>query len=161
MGSPNDYKLMEPAVKALNELGIACEARILSAHRTPAAAAEYAQTAAARGIKVIIAGAGWAAHLAGAMAAWTTLPIIGVPLDSSPLNGMDSLLSTVQMPPGMPVATVAIGSGGAKNAGILAAQILALSDPQISARLWEQRRETAQKIQQANQDLEKEINPDA
>jgi phosphoribosylaminoimidazole carboxylase PurE protein len=92
------------------------------------------------------------------MAAWTTLPIIGVPLDSSPLNGMDALLSTVQMPPGMPVATVAIGSGGAKNAGILAAQILALQNPSISARLLEQRRDTAKKIRQANEDLEKEFN---
>jgi phosphoribosylamine--glycine ligase len=153
MGSDSDWKMMRSAVKVLKSLGVGVEARVLSAHRTPDAAAKFAKEAKARGIKVIIAGAGWAAHLAGAMAAWTTLPIIGVPLDSSPLAGMDSLLSTVQMPPGMPVATVAIGSGGAKNAGILAAQIIALGDPELSERIVALRGETADKVLAADQTL--------
>lgn len=146
MGSASDWGAMKAAVDALQGLGVKCEARVISAHRTPQAAAEYARSAADRGLKVIIAGAGWAAHLAGAMAAWTTLPVIGVPLDSSVLDGMDSLLATVQMPPGMPVATVAIGKGGAKNAGILAAQILALSDRELAKRLADQRAETTASI---------------
>ncbi|MCF8118166.1 MAG: phosphoribosylamine--glycine ligase, partial [Desulfarculaceae bacterium] len=132
MGSPNDQQVMAAAGEALSSLSVPHEMRVLSAHRTPAEAAAWAKGAAARGIKVLIAGAGWAAHLAGALAAQSDLPVIAVPIDSSPLNGMDALLASVQMPPGVPVATVAIGKGGAFNAGILAAQILALSDRDLA-----------------------------
>ena len=131
MGSVSDAGVMEGCVDVLKKMKIPHEVKILSAHRTPEQTREYAATAAKRGVQVIIAGAGWAAHLAGAVAAQTTLPVIGVPIDSSPLNGMDALLSTVQMPSGIPVATVALGKGGAKNAAVLAAQILALNHPLI------------------------------
>jgi len=132
MGSASDREVMEGATEILKVLVIPFETRIISAHRTPEQARQYAETAADRGLEVIIAGAGWAAHLAGFLAAHTTLPVIGVPIDSSPLKGMDALLSTVQMPPGIPVATVALGKGGAKNAAVLAAEILALKHPAIS-----------------------------
>ncbi|MFW6145886.1 MAG: 5-(carboxyamino)imidazole ribonucleotide mutase [Planctomycetota bacterium] len=125
MGSNSDWETMERCAKQLEALGVPYEARIISAHRTPAVAHEYAWTAAERGLKVIIAAAGLAAHLAGAMAAGTPLPVIGVPMDAGALNGIDALLSTVQMPPGVPVATVGIGKPGATNAAILALQILA------------------------------------
>ncbi len=146
MGSASDWPVMQEALGVLKSLGVKAEARVLSAHRTPAAAQAYAAEAAGRGIKVIIAGAGMAAHLAGAMAAGTVLPVIGVPLAASALNGLDALLSTVQMPPGIPVATVAIGGAGAKNAGYLAAQILATSDPALAERLWRQRQDSAKAI---------------
>ncbi len=132
MGSASDTDVMKGSVDVLMEMGIPHEVKILSAHRTPEQTREYATTAKERGIQVIIAGAGWAAHLAGAIAAQTTLPVIGIPIDSSPLKGMDALLSTVQMPSGIPVATVALGKGGAKNAAVLAAQILALAHPSIA-----------------------------
>jgi len=132
MGSASDTDVMKGCVDVLKEMGIPHEVKILSAHRTPEQTREYAVTAIERGIQVIIAGAGWAAHLAGAIAAQTTLPVIGVPIDSSPLNGMDALLSTVQMPSGIPVATVALGKGGAKNAAVLASQILGLKDAVIA-----------------------------
>jgi len=132
MGSASDADVMKGCVDVLKEMGIPHEVKILSAHRTPEQTREYAATAIERGIQVIIAGAGWAAHLAGAIAAQTTLPVIGVPIDSSPLNGMDALLSTVQMPSGIPVATVALGKGGAKNAAVLASQILGLKDAVIA-----------------------------
>ena len=135
MGSDSDLSVMEEAAAVLKEFGVPLEMTIASAHRSPARAEAFASSASGRGIKVIIAGAGHAAHLAGAMAAHTSLPVIGVPIDSSCLNGLDSLLSTVQMPPGMPVATMALGKSGARNAGILAAQILALSDPALSEKL--------------------------
>jgi len=135
MGSVSDKDVMEGCITTLTELGVPWEMKITSAHRTPDQTHEFAEKAAGRGIKVIVAGAGWAAHLAGVIASYTLLPVIGVPIDSSPLKGMDSLLSVVQMPPGIPVATVAIGKGGAKNAAILAAQILALSHPDIAASL--------------------------
>jgi phosphoribosylaminoimidazole carboxylase PurE protein len=135
MGSTSDREVMESCTGTLKELMIPYETRVISAHRTPQQAREYAEAAAERGIKVIIAGAGWAAHLAGFLAAHTTLPVIGVPIDSSPLKGMDALLSTVQMPPGIPVATVALGKGGAKNAAVLAAEILALKYPAIAQQL--------------------------
>jgi 5-(carboxyamino)imidazole ribonucleotide mutase len=135
MGSASDRDIMEGCLKQLKELGIPYEVKVSSAHRTPDQISEFAKEAAGLGIEVIIAGAGWAAHLAGAIAAQTLLPVIGVPIDSSPLQGMDALLSTVQMPPGTPVATVAIGKGGAKNAAVLAAQILALKHPEIAANL--------------------------
>ena len=135
MGSESDREVMELAAGVLDELGISSETRVMSAHRSPAEVRDYASGAAERGLKVIIAGAGLAAHLAGAVAANTILPVIGVPLAAGPLNGMDALLSTVQMPKGIPVATVAIGSHGARNAAWLAAQIIALADGEIAARL--------------------------
>jgi phosphoribosylaminoimidazole carboxylase PurE protein len=135
MGSASDAEIMKGCSDTLKELQIQYEVKVLSAHRTPDATREYTVSAAANGIEVIIAGAGWAAHLAGVIAAHTTLPVIGVPIDSSPLKGVDALLSTIQMPPGIPVATVAVGSGGAKNAAVLAAQILALKHPDIDERL--------------------------
>jgi phosphoribosylaminoimidazole carboxylase PurE protein len=132
MGSASDADVMKGCVDVLKEMGIPHEVKILSAHRTPEQTRVYAVTAGERGIQVIIAGAGWAAHLAGAIAAQTTLPVIGIPIDSSPLKGMDALLSTVQMPSGIPVATVALGKGGAKNAAVLASQILGLKDAVIA-----------------------------
>ena len=135
MGSPSDADIMQGCVDTLKELGVPHEIRVSSAHRTPEETREYAATAEERGTEGLIAGAGWAAHLAGVIAAHTTLPVIGVPIDSSPLKGMDALLSTVQLPPGIPVATVAVGKGGAKNAALLAVQILALKYPDISVRL--------------------------
>ena len=135
MGSRNDWEIMSEAKKALTDLGIACEARVLSAHRTPDEALAYAEGAAARGLKAIIAGAGGAAHLAGVLAAKTLLPVLAVPIDSTPLQGLDSLLAMVQMPKGIPVATFAIGKAGAGNAGLFAAHILALEDAQVRERL--------------------------
>lgn len=135
MGSESDRDTMERTKKTLDDLGIPSEMNVMSAHRTPEKVAGYSSGASERGLKVIVAGAGLAAHLAGAVAANTILPVIGVPMAAGPLNGMDSLLSTVQMPKGIPVATVAIGSHGAVNAAYLAAQILALEDPDLAARL--------------------------
>jgi 5-(carboxyamino)imidazole ribonucleotide mutase len=133
MGSDSDLELMRPAFDALKELAIPAEVRVLSAHRTPDDALQLARTAAARGVRVIIAGAGWAAALPGALAGATPLPVIGVPLATSPLSGFDALLSVVQMPPGVPVATVAVN--GARNAGLLAARILATGDESLRARI--------------------------
>src|SRR5437016_8694282 len=135
MGSDSDLEIMNEAAKALEGFGIPYEIDVTSAHRSPARTSEFTRQAAGRGIKVIIAGAGGAAHLAGVIAAETTLPVIGVPIPSTPLNGMDSLLSIVQMPAGIPVATVAIGKAGATNAGILAAQIIGLSNNAVEAKL--------------------------
>jgi phosphoribosylaminoimidazole carboxylase PurE protein len=135
MGSTSDADVMESCINQLREFMIPYELKVSSAHRTPEQTRIFAETAADRGLEVIIAGAGWAAHLAGVIAAHTLLPVIGVPINSSPLNGMDALLSTVQMPPGIPVATVALGKGGAMNAAVLAAQILALKYPDIAERL--------------------------
>lgn len=133
MGSDSDWATMKAAADVCAEFGIGCEVRVMSAHRTPNDVAEFARTAAKHGLKVIIAGAGGAAHLAGCVAAHTVLPVIGVPMETKALGGLDSLLSTVQMPAGVPVATVAIG--GARNAGLLAVQILATGNPQLSRRL--------------------------
>ena len=141
MGSKSDYAQMAAAVEILDQLEVAHEVKVLSAHRNPEHTARYADQAAARGLKVLIAGAGGAAHLAGALAARTLLPVIGVPIESAPLGGLDALLSTVQMPRGVPVATVAIGKAGASNAALLAAAILALGDAGLAKRL-EQRRRT-------------------
>ena len=136
MGSANDMEIMQGCIEQLRFFGIEPIVQVMSAHRTPKTATEFAETAAKKGIKVIIAAAGMAAHLAGAIAARTTLPVIGVPLISrSGLEGIDALLSTIQMPPGVPVATVAIGKAGAKNAAILAVQILALSDKKLRTKL--------------------------
>jgi 5-(carboxyamino)imidazole ribonucleotide mutase len=135
MGSRSDWDTMQKAAEVLAEFGVAHETQIVSAHRTPSWMSEYATTAAGRGIQVIIAGAGGAAHLPGMVAAQTVLPVIGVPVQSAALNGLDSLLSIVQMPRGVPVATVAIGAAGAANAGLLAIAILATSRPELRARL--------------------------
>ena len=138
MGSDSDMDVMQSCIEQLGYFGIEPVVRIISAHRTPQIAAEFSQTAAQNGTKVIIAAAGMAAHLAGTLAAKTTLPVIGVPLvSSSGLEGIDALLSTLQMPPGVPVATVAIGKAGAKNAAILAVQILALADSNLREKLAE------------------------
>jgi len=147
MGSDSDLPVMERAATMLKKFGIPYEMTVASAHRTPARAAAYAASAAGRGMRVIIAGAGHAAHLAGAMAAQTPLPVIGVPIDSSALQGLDALLSTVQMPPGIPVATMALGKSGAQNAGILAAQIVALGDEAVAARLARFREEMARGVE--------------
>jgi len=135
MGSKSDWETMRYAVEALDELGVPNESHVLSAHRTPDATAEFARKAAVRGLRVIIAGAGGAAHLAGVIAAHTRLPVLGVPIQSKALQGLDSLLSIAQMPGGVPVGTLAIGSSGAKNAALLAASILALSDNKIQKKL--------------------------
>ncbi|MDZ7833369.1 MAG: phosphoribosylamine--glycine ligase [Desulfobacterales bacterium] len=148
MGSDSDYKVMQAAGDVLKSFGIPYEITVASAHRTPARAMEFAASALDRGMRVIIAGAGHAAHLAGVLAAHTTLPVIGVPIDSSALSGWDSLLSTVQMPPGVPVATMAIGKSGARNAGILAVQILSVSDPDLQRQLSEFKSEMAEKVEQ-------------
>jgi phosphoribosylaminoimidazole carboxylase PurE protein len=144
MGSESDLEIMKQAHKTLAELGVSSELRVLSAHRTPEEAGAYAREAEGRGTKVLIAGAGLAAHLAGALVAQTTLPVIGVPLSAGTLGGLDSLLSTVQMPPGLPVATVAIG--GAQNAALLAAAILALSDAELAKKLKERRGTMREKV---------------
>lgn len=151
MGSDSDLKVMSAAAEALTDLGVPHEVRVVSAHRTPEDMIEYGKTAAARGLKVIIAGAGGAAHLPGMLAAVTVLPVIGVPVRSSALDGMDSLLSIVQMPRGVPVATVAIDNG--QNAGILAAQILATADPALTERLKERRRQMEAAVARANEGL--------
>jgi len=135
MGSSSDWETMSACVKTLDQLGIANQAHVLSAHRTPDATAKFAREAADRGIRVMIAAAGGAAHLAGVISAYTWLPVLGVPMQSSALHGLDSLLSIAQMPGGIPVGTLAIGSAGAKNAALLAAAILALSDKKIRQNL--------------------------
>ncbi len=135
MGSDSDLPVMRGAAEMLERFGVPHEIRIVSAHRTPDDMAEYGRTAHERGLRVIIAGAGGAAHLAGVIAAETTLPVIGVPIASTPLSGLDSLLAIVQMPAGIPVATTAIGKAGATNAGILAAQIIGASDPAVAKKL--------------------------
>lgn len=146
MGSASDWEIMRSCVDTLNELGIANEHHVLSAHRTPDATADFARKAAERGLKVIVAGAGSAAHLAGVIAGLTQLPVLGVPIPSSTLQGLDSLLSTAQMPGGIPVGTLAIGSAGAKNAGLLAAAILALSDDKIRQSLAAFRQKQTEKV---------------
>ena len=146
MGSASDWETMRHCVETLNELGIANEHHVLSAHRTPDATADFARKAADRGLKVIIAGAGSAAHLAGVVAGLTQLPVLGVPIPSSALQGLDSLLSTAQMPGGIPVGTLAIGSAGAKNAALLAAAILALSDDRIRKNLETFRKKQTEKV---------------
>jgi phosphoribosylamine---glycine ligase len=146
MGSDSDLPVMAEVARVLEGYGIPYDAKVLSAHRTPDAAARYARGAESRGIQVLVAGAGGAAHLAGALAAHSTLPVIGVPLAGSPLSGFDSLLSTVQMPPGVPVATVGVGPMGAKNAGHLAAQILALGDATLRRAVQVRRRGMADEV---------------
>jgi 5-(carboxyamino)imidazole ribonucleotide mutase len=140
MGSKSDWETMRPAAETLAELGVPHECRVVSAHRTPELLVEYATTAEARGLRVIVAGAGGAAHLPGMIAAQTLVPVFGVPVQSKALSGLDSLLSIVQMPGGVPVGTLAIGPAGARNAGLLAAQVLATTDAALRARLAERRR---------------------
>ena len=153
MGSKSDLEVMKTASTILAQFGITSEIRVISAHRTPDIAAEYAKTAAGRGLKAIIAGAGAAAHLAGAMAANTTLPVIGVPLASGALNGVDALYATVQMPTGVPVATVAIN--GSANAAILAAQIMATSDKKLAAKMVEYKESIKAKAIEADEEVAK------
>jgi 5-(carboxyamino)imidazole ribonucleotide mutase len=153
MGSDSDLEIMQEAGKALEQFGIHYEMDVTSAHRSPERTAEYARKAAGRGIRVIIAGAGGAAHLAGVIAAHTTLPVIGVPIPSTSLNGLDSLLATVQMPAGIPVATVAIGKPGATNAGILAAQILGLSSESLAKKLSAHKDQLANSVEEKSKKL--------
>ena len=154
MGSDSDSAVMAEATKVLQQFGVSYEIGVYSAHRSPHRTLEYVSTARARGLKVIIAGAGSSAHLAGVTAAETILPVIGVPIDSSPLSGLDALMATVQMPPGVPVATVAIGKPGATNAGVLAAQMIALGDPGVAARLVAYKKKLADKVEDAARRLE-------
>ncbi len=153
MGSDSDLDIMREAAKALEDFGIAYEIDVTSAHRSPERTADYARKAAGRGIRVIIAGAGGAAHLAGVIAAHTTLPVIGVPIPSTSLNGMDSLLATVQMPAGIPVATVAIGKPGATNAGILAVQILGLASAGVAKKLEAHKETLANSVEEKSRKL--------
>ena len=153
MGSDSDLEIMREAGKALDEFGIGYEMDVTSAHRSPDRTAEFARAAAGRGIRVIIAGAGGAAHLAGVIAAHTSLPVIGVPIPSTPLNGLDSLLATVQMPAGIPVATVAIGKAGATNAGILAAQILGVADAAVTKKLAAHKEKLARGVEEKSKKL--------
>lgn len=155
MGSDTDYPMMSEAAATLDKFGIGYEMEVLSAHRTPARAHEYAITSASRGLKVLIAAAGAAAHLAGVIAANTTLPVIGVPLATSTLNGLDALLATVQMPGGIPVATMAIDKAGAVNAAILAAEILALSDAEIARKLAAHKQDLAKAVAEKNARVQK------
>jgi phosphoribosylaminoimidazole carboxylase PurE protein len=154
MGSDSDWPLLETAVKTLGEFGVPCETRILSAHRAPDKAARYAQSAAKRGIKVIIAAAGGAAHLAGLLAAHSILPVIGVPVKGGALEGLDALLSTVQMPAGVPVATVAIGSAGPVNAAILAVQILSLQNKVLAQKLHKHKSTLLSKVTRADRKIQ-------
>lgn len=153
MGSDSDAPIMQAAVDVLRDLGIASEMTVASAHRSPERVMRLVREAPGRGVKLFIVGAGAAAHLAGVVAAHTTMPVIGVPIDSSALKGLDALLSTVQMPPGVPVATVSIGKPGATNAGILAAQILGVGDPAVAARLDAHKKTMALKVEQAAEKL--------
>lgn len=153
MGSDSDLDIMREAAKSLESFGVGYEIDVTSAHRSPDRTAEYARKAAERGIRVIIAGAGGAAHLAGVIAAHTSLPVIGVPIPSTSLAGMDSLLATVQMPAGIPVATVAIGKPGATNAGILAAQILALSSASVARKMKEHKENLANGVEEKSRKL--------
>ncbi|HEX6975083.1 MAG TPA: 5-(carboxyamino)imidazole ribonucleotide mutase [Vicinamibacterales bacterium] len=149
MGSDSDAPVMQAAVDVLKEFGIACEMTVASAHRSPERVMRLVSEAPSRGVKAFIVGAGAAAHLAGVVAAHTTMPVIGVPIDSSALKGMDALLSTVQMPPGVPVATVSIGKPGATNAGVLAAQIIAVGDSAMAAKLVQYKKKLAEKVEAA------------
>lgn len=150
MGSDSDWAVVKSAVETLDSFGVGCEVRVLSAHRTPEQASEYAGTASRRGLKVIIAAAGGAAHLGGVLAAHTTLPVIGIPVKGGALNGMDALLATLQMPSGIPVATVTLGSAGPVNAALLAVQMLALSRPDLARKLARHKRAMKAKVAAGN-----------
>ena len=161
MGSDSDLPVMEEAATILNKLNLRCEIKITSAHRTPDDTRAYVADAESRGCQVFIAGAGMAAHLAGAVAAHTLRPVIGVPVDSGPLQGFDALLSTVQMPPGIPVATVAVGKAGARNAAWLAAQILATGDPALLQRLQEEREASREQVRARDRELQSRLSSGA
>lgn len=155
MGSESDHAVMRETENVLDEFGVGYELKVSSAHRSPKRTISFAEKAARNGTKVIIAGAGAAAHLAGVIAAHTTLPVIGVPVDSSPFKGMDSLLSTLQMPAGVPVATMAVGKAGARNAGIMAVQILALADSRLRAKLGRYKNKLAKAVEEKERALRK------
>jgi phosphoribosylaminoimidazole carboxylase PurE protein len=157
MGSDSDLPTMQEAVKILKQFEIPYEIGVYSAHRSPHRTAEYVTTAQARGLKLIIAGAGSSAHLAGVTAAETTLPVIGVPVDSSPLSGFDALLSTVQMPPGVPVATMGVGKSGATNAGVFAVQILALTDEVLAAKLKDYKSQLEQTVAEKSKKIQESL----
>ena len=157
MGSKSDLPSLKGAFETLRRFGVEFEARVISAHRTPDTAAEYAKTAEARGIKVVICAAGMAAHLAGVIAAHTILPVIGIPMASEPFSGFDALLAMVQMPPGIPVSTVTAGPAGAKNAALSAIAILALTDPKLKAALKDFRAEQTRKVEEADAALQQEL----
>jgi phosphoribosylaminoimidazole carboxylase PurE protein len=146
MGSDSDFDRLEPAVKTLRELGVECEVRVLSAHRTPGPLVKFVEGARERGVRVFLCAAGGAAHLAGVVAAHSELPVIGIPMDNPPLGGLDALLSTVQMPGGVPVATFGVGAGGPVNAALFAARVLALSDPALAKRVAEHRSAQAESV---------------
>jgi len=159
MGSDSDLPVMQACADQLKKFGIPYEMTVASAHRTPARAADYASSARDRGLQAIIAAAGMAAHLAGVLAAHTTLPVIGVPIDASSLNGLDALLSTVQMPPGIPVATMGIGKAGAKNAAILVAQIIGVTDTQMAEKLADFKAEMVSQVEEKARKLAEGQNP--
>jgi len=157
MGSKSDLPKIEPTLDILRDFEIPFSVRVMSAHRTPKLVAEYAETAAEAGVKVIIAAAGLAAHLAGVMASHTCLPVIGVPMKGGALDGLDALLATVQMPGGVPVATVGLGSGGARNAALLAVRILALNQPELARRLEQFRDDQAARVAAADEEVQQDI----
>ena len=157
MGSDSDRPIMEETGKILDQLGVSWELRVSSAHRSLDKTLAHVKGAEKRGVEVFIAGAGWAAHLAGVVASATPLPVIGVPIDSSSLQGLDAMLSIVQMPPGVPVATMSIGKGGARNAGVLAVQILALKHPQLRNKVRQFKRRLASEIERKDQALQKDL----
>jgi 5-(carboxyamino)imidazole ribonucleotide mutase len=157
MGSDSDWPLVKECVQTLAEFGIPAEVRVISAHRTPDLAADYARGAARRGLKVLIAAAGGAAHLGGVVAAHTTLPVIGIPVKGGALNGMDALLATLQMPAGIPVATVTLGSAGPVNAAILAAQMLALGSAELGKKLARHKKTLQKKVQQGDRRIQAEV----
>ncbi len=158
MGSDSDFSIMQETSKILDQFGVPHEILVSSAHRSPARTQSYVRDCRKRGIQILVAGAGAAAHLAGVLAAESIIPIIGVPIDSSALNGMDSLLATVQMPGGIPVATMAIGKAGAKNAGLLAVQILALSDKDLTAKLQRFKKDQAKQVEKKSASLQEKLN---
>ena len=157
MGSDSDWPVLQKTAETLKSFDVAFEAHVMSAHRTPDRAAEFSKNAEANGLRVIICAAGVAAHLAGVISAHTILPVIGIPMPSGDLKGMDALLSTVQMPGGIPVATVAIGSGGAVNAALLAVEILALSDPDLRVKMHKHKTTMAEKVMKADAELQKSL----
>jgi len=159
MGSDSDWETMEPAAKKLDAFEIPYEVQVMSAHRSPKVVAKYAESARRRGLGVLIAGAGGAAHLAGVVAAHTTLPVLGVPVSSSSLGGLDALLATVQMPPGVPVGTLAVGKGGAENAAILAVQILALHSRPLREKLERHKEELIASVEGKNTRLQRKLSP--
>ncbi len=157
MGSDSDWPIVKKAVETLNEFGVISECRVISAHRTPELASEYASTAVKRGLKIIISAAGGAAHLGGVLAAHTILPVIGIPVKGGALNGMDALLATLQMPSGIPVATVTLGSAGPVNAALLAVQILALSNPDLKKKMTAHKRNLKKKVIQGNKRVQDDL----